>query len=115
MDRPQVIGTLPYFLSEPHKSTDVKDRLDEIRAAAPDFDIEYFDESSQPARWFSCGCRSYRHDRLGSGCLRRGEAVEVAAYLERRVEHTMYPELINSPVVITCIKGNAGIPMAELP
>ena len=113
MDRPQTIGTLPYFLSEANKSTDVKDRLDEIRAAAPDFDIVYFDDPPSLLDGSLADAEAIATIGLGP------DAFEVATRLKwlhiwsAGVEHTMYPELISSPVVITCIKGNAGIPMAE--
>ena len=113
MDRPQTIGTLPYFLSEPHKSTDVKDRLDEIRAAAPDFEIEYFDDPPSLLDGSIADAEAIATIGLGPDAFAVAKRLKWLHIWSAGVEHTIYPELISSPVVITCIKGNAGIPMAE--
>jgi phosphoglycerate dehydrogenase-like enzyme len=113
MDRPQAIGTLPYFLAESHKSTDVRDRLDEIRAAAPGFEIEYFDESPSLLESSIGDAEVIATIGLGPDALSVAKRLKWLHIWSAGVEHTTYPELISSPVVITCIKGNAGVPMAE--
>ena len=113
MDRPQVIGTLPYFLSEPDKSTDVKDRLDDIRAAASGFEVEYLDDPPSLLESSIGDAEVIATIGLGPDALAVAKRLKWLHIWSAGVEHTLYPELISSPVVITCIKGNAGVPMAE--
>ncbi len=113
MDRPQTIGTLPYFLSEPHKSTDVKDRLDDIRAAASGFEVEYLDDPPSLLENSIGDAEVIATIGLGPDAFAAAKSLKWLHVWSAGVEHTLYPELIDSPVLITCIKGNAGIPMAE--
>ena len=113
MDRPKTIGALPYFLAEQTKSTDVKDRLDDIRAAAPGFEIEYFDEPPDLRGSSIRDAEVVATIGLGPDALAVAKRLKWLHIWSAGVEHTLYPELISSPVVITCIKGNAGVPMAE--
>ena len=50
---------------------------------------------------------------LGREALARADRLQWVHILSAGVEHTLYPELIDSPVVLTAAKGSGGIPMAE--
>ena len=100
VDLPEVLGT------------EAKDRLDEIRSAAPGFQVRYLEDAA--------GIESEIKDaeivvglKLGPTALARAKALRWFHSWGAGVSGMLYPELVASPVVVTCSKGNGGVPLAE--
>lgn len=116
MDRPRFWGS--------PKAEIVKNLLSQIRATAPGFEVQYLEEQAElDARDAATRTRLTRDAITGAEVVAAfdlgREALEQADRLKwlhiwsAGVEHTLYPELIESPVVVTAAKGSGGIPMAE--
>lgn len=116
MDRPRFFGAPP--------ATFVKDLVPEIRAAAPGFDVRYLDGLAELAFADEAARTRLTRDAIGDAevvasldlgreALERARSLKWLHIWSAGVDHAMYPELIESPIVVTAAKGSGGIPMAE--
>ena len=116
MDRPRFWGAPKMQMMEK--------LLPEIRAAAPDFEVHYLEEQAELeaddeatrtrlTRNAIPGAEVVVAFDLAPAALAQADSLKWLHILSAGVEHTLYPELIDSPVVVTAAKGSGGIPMAE--
>jgi phosphoglycerate dehydrogenase-like enzyme len=116
MDRPCFWGSPPMDM--------IKNLLPQLREAAPGFEVEYLeaqagldaeDEAIRTGltRDAIAGAEIVVAFDLRPAAFAQADRLQWAHILSAGVEHTLYPELIDSPVVLTAAKGSGGIPMAE--
>jgi|GEM_PF-2535448 phosphoglycerate dehydrogenase-like enzyme len=116
MDRPSFWGSPPMSL--------VLDMVPDMQAAAPDRDIVYlerqreldFEEEVERTRLTAesiSGVEIVASFDLGLDALRRADKLKWLHIWSAGIDHLLYSELVDHPVIITSAKGSGGIPMSE--
>jgi phosphoglycerate dehydrogenase-like enzyme len=87
------------------------ERLAELRAIAPDADVAFF--AKQAEMEAAVDDADVVAGQLSPGGLARGRKLKWVHSWAAGPNTQLYPDFVESPVVLTCSKGNGAIPLAE--
>lgn len=87
------------------------ERLSELRAIAPEADIEYF--ANQADLEAKVGEATVVAGNISSSALKRASQLRWLHSWAAGPNAMLYSEMLASPVILTCSKGNGAIPLAE--